>query len=295
MKLNPLALAESAPPMPIYAAGELDDGVDHGAIAQEIDSEALARAAAVESTIASVGEISGSLLRESMERGEFSTEDEAIIRNRLESIQRDRMRLIHGDTSAKAGNLGPGILGLSDGKGVWLNPNGGITNAVYRHERQHVRDGIVGDIDAPLAKKTGIAAIDERLQGIGTGRDILEERAMDAQKGEELSDLYIRTHWAKVKALEKRGRNTGVDFEAASSGLIENRNEDGFQENLVRIAVTEAAKEGPEALADIQQEAIENGVDDTVMEIIAEVREDFEKGPKANAAKPQERLVSLAV
>ena len=294
MNRGALALTENPEPMPVYAAGEQQDGIDHEAVAQEIDTQAVERAAAQEATIASIGEISRSLLRESLERGEFSVDDQVIIEQKLRSLQQERMTEIQGDTSAKAGNLGDGVQGLSDGKSVWLNPNGGITRAVHKHERQHVKDGIVGDIDAPLAAQTGIGAIDEKLKGIGTRRDILEERAMDAQDGQQLSELYIRTHWAKVKVLERRGQNTGVDMESANADLIKSTDAGDFQENLVRMAAAEIAQENPEELSDVLDEAAESGADEAMIDIISQVRADFKNGPQAKAQQAKERSRVLA-
>lgn len=264
--------------------------LDHEVVARRLDEEALALAAQEQATIASVGGRARILLTEALERGEFSTEDTSCIEQELDSLQQARMAEIRGDTRVRVANLGPGVLGMYDGENITLAPDG-IEYSIYAHEGQHEEDGLPHqDLDATLAADTGIAAVDEELQDV-TLRDHLEDRATETEQkaGGEGSQLYLETHVQTVNAINERGREAGVDMDAAANDLIENNDVEGYQESLLELAVREAA-ENPEELAELEAEAQETAPE--IVEIIAEVRADYENGPDAKSAR--EELVSLA-
>ena len=123
-----------------------------------------------------------------------------------------------------------------------------------------------------------------------TLRDHLEDRATETEQesGGEGSELYLATHVRTVNEINDRGREAGVDMEAAANNLIENNDVEGYQESLLELAVREAA-EDPEELAKLETEAEETAPE--IVEIIVEVRADYENGP--DAKKAQEELVSL--
>ena len=282
---NRLALAENPEPMEIRSGEEMD----HDAFADQMDLQALAMAVAEQATIASIGGLSRSLLEEAVQRGELASEDKALVEQKLGGLQQARMTEIRGDTRVRVANLGPGVLGMYDGENITLAPDG-IEYSIYAHEGQHEEDGLPQqDLDATLVAETGIEAIDEELHDV-TLRDHLEDRATETEQeaGGEGSELYLATHVRTVNEINDRGREAGVDMEAAANNLIENNDVEGYQESLLELAVREAA-EDPEELAKLETEAEETAPE--IVEIIVEVRADYENGP--DAKKAQEELVSL--
>lgn len=275
-----------AQPMEIRSSEEMD----HGAFAEQFDQQVLAMAAEEQATIVSIGGCSRALLEEAVQSGELSPEDKSLVQQKLNALQQARMTEIRGDTRVQVANLGPGVLGMYDGEKITLAPDG-IEYSIYAHEGQHEEDGLPQqDLDATLAADTGIAAIDEELQDV-TLRDHLEDRATETEQeaGGEGSELYLATHVKTVDEINERGRYAGVDMENAANDLIKNNDVEGYKESLLELAVREAA-EDPEELAKLETEAEDTALG--IVEIIAEVRADYENGP--DAKKTQEELVSLA-
>lgn len=254
--------------------------MDAQQLAEQIDQQAVLEAANAEMRIADIGEISRSQLQAMVESGVQA--DETLVQLELAKLQSNRMQEIQGDTRARVANLPDGVAGLFDGEDIKLDTQY-IKRGVFVHEGQHRTDGLDGQLDDALAPETGIREIDERLADFGTRRDILEERAMDAAG--EIPEAYRETHWATVKDMEQRGRQAGVDMEAANSALIEAKDAEGYQEVLLELAVQEVAAENDEAGLDELQEAAEQLQNPTILRIIDETRDQYENGPEAARAQ----------
>ena len=240
--------------------------IDAAVMAREIDLIALGKVSEVKGTIASIADEQKKIVSEVLESGARVDTDEVL--NRLELFHSERMVEISGDTRAKVGFLDGSVAGYYDGADIVLDTEY-IDKTVYLHERQHESDGIDERLDDALFEETGILELDEQMKDIGVRRDVLEERAMDASS--DIPDAYRETHWKTVKALEERGEHAGVNIETASKRLIENDDEVGFQEHLIKIAITELMEDRPDRVEDIE-DAAEKASKSQILHVIDQVR-----------------------
>jgi hypothetical protein len=262
---------------------EKQDAAD---VVETLDQRVLARGATKHVSVVSLEELARTMLRQAVASGEVSEEEVSKVQVALSARQRERSAAIKHDPGTHMATLDATTLGVFNGTefiDVDVVAQGGKRlETTHAHEQQHEDDGLPSeDLDATLAVDTGIVEIDDQMQDV-TLRDHLEDRATDAEQaaGGEGSPLYLATHVKTVKEVTDRGGAAGMDMQSAASALIERGDVDGYRKALTELAVREAAKEDPEALAGLYQEAVEQHVDPAVLEIIVETRRKYAEGPQ---------------
>lgn len=282
---------------------------DPNEVARHIDEQAIAIATQKSATIASIADLQHHVLQAMLETGEINEEQIVTIEGLLQSMQAKRMAAIRNDTHAKVANLGENVLGMFDGKGLYLTQGivdeaGLDLHTTYEHEKDHRKVGLPGhDLDTTFVVETGIEELDRRfhdeIKEAMTGRAALERSATDAEQkaGGEGSGLYLKKYVQPMEKLQTRAQKVDVDLRKVDKQYLDDKDASAYTESLVELGVREVAEEeGMEGLQRLRAEAESQTSNREIVDIITRVREEYENGPKGREEqrRRQEKLVAMA-